>query len=101
MNDAHARPVLITGGHIVNLTNSVGRIEDVDILVENERIARIAPHGLSLSSDVRRLDASGCLIVPGLTNAHTHSPENLAAGFCDRLHLDNWLNAVWGRLDHL
>jgi cytosine/adenosine deaminase-related metal-dependent hydrolase len=101
MNDAHARPVLITGGHIVNLTNSVGRIEDVDILVENERIARIAPHGLSLSSDVQRLDATGCLIVPGLTNAHTHSPENLAAGFCDRLHLDNWLNAVWGRLDHL
>jgi hypothetical protein len=27
------------------------------------------------------------------TNAHTHS--------CDALRLENWLNAVWARLDHL
>ncbi len=37
----------------------------------------------------------------GITNAHTHSPENMAAGFCDGLQLDDWLKAIWAQLDHM
>ncbi len=95
------RRVLIEGGYILDLTGPVSRLSGADVLVENDSIARIAPHQAITSPTARPLDARGCLILPGLTNAHTHSPENLAAGFCDALQLDSWLNAVWARLDHL
>ncbi len=36
------------------------------------------------------------LIMPGLINAHTHSPMNLFRGFADDLSLDDWLNQhIW------
>jgi cytosine/adenosine deaminase-related metal-dependent hydrolase len=101
MNNAHPRSVLIEGGYTLDLASSVGQVQGADVLVENGKIARVAPRGQIKSPTARRLDASGCLILPGLTNSHTHSPENLAAGYCDGRQLENWLNAVWGRLDHL
>ena len=94
-------PVLIEGGCILELTDPASQLQAADVLVENGTITRIASQGTIKSPTARRLDARGCLILPGLTNAHTHSPENFAAGFCDALRLENWLNAVWARLDHL
>src|SRR4029450_10518759 len=74
-------PVLIEGGCILELTDPAS-LHPADVLVENGAITRIASHGTIKSPTARRLDARGCLILPGLTNAHTHSPENFAAGFC-------------------
>jgi 5-methylthioadenosine/S-adenosylhomocysteine deaminase len=94
--------ILLAGVSILDLTsNLAGPVQAADILVENGIISRIAPHGSIKSPAARRLDARGCLILPGLTNAHTHSPENLSAGFCDGLQLESWLGAVWARMDHL
>jgi 5-methylthioadenosine/S-adenosylhomocysteine deaminase len=94
-------PVLIEGGYILELTDPGSQLQAADVLVENGTITRIASQGTIKSPTARRLDGRGCLILPGLTNAHTHSPENFAAGFCDALRLENWVNAVWARLDHL
>lgn len=94
-------PVLIAGGYILELTDPGSQLQAADVLVENGTITRIASQGTIKSPMARQLDGRGCLILPGLTNAHTHSPENFAAGFCDALRLENWLNAVWARLDHL
>jgi 5-methylthioadenosine/S-adenosylhomocysteine deaminase len=93
--------VLIEGGYVLELTDPARQLHAADVLVESGTITRIASQGTIKSPTARRLDASGCLVLPGLTNAHTHSPENFAAGFCDALRLENWLNAVWARLDHL
>lgn len=98
-NVSDAGAILLCGGTILNLTAS--RVEAADVLIENATIARVGPHGAFRAPAARQLDATGCIIVPGITNAHTHSPENLAAGFCDGLVLDDWLKAIWGELDHL
>ena len=92
-------PVILAGGHILDLESSA--LQSSDILIENGAVSRVAPHGTIASPAARQLDASRCLILPGITNAHTHSPENLAAGFCDGLQLDDWLKAVWAQLDHM
>ncbi len=47
------------------------------------------------------VDAEGGLILPGLVNAHTHSPENLQRGVADRLKLEQWLPLIWRDLDQL
>ena len=39
--------------------------------------------------------------VPGLVNAHTHSPENLARGRSERTRLPEWREAIWPALDAL
>lgn len=99
---AHTPSVLLAGGRVLDLTSpGTSPVQDADVLVENGAISRIAPHGAIGFPSAQRLDARGCLILPGLTNGHTHSPENLAAGFCDGLQLETWLKAVWARLDHL
>lgn len=38
------------------------------------------------------LDCSGCVIMPGLINAHTHVPMSLLRGLADDLRLDVWLH---------
>ena len=94
--------LLLTGGQLLQLDRR-GMItaRHADLLIENGVVRRVAPRLADDFPGVRRLDASGCLVMAGLTNAHTHSPENLAAGFCDGMRLEGWLDAVWGRLDHL
>ena len=50
-----------------------------DLLIENERIARVAPHLEDSGAEI--LDAAGCLVFPGFIDAHTHLDMECAAGF--------------------
>ena len=51
------------------------------------------------------VDASGCLVLPGLVNAHQHLYQNLTRCYAAAAHVDNltdWFWAyftAWGRLD--
>ncbi|WP_207476476.1 amidohydrolase family protein [Arenibaculum pallidiluteum] len=74
---------------------------DVDILVEGGCITGIGT-GIAAGwhADIR-IDGARRLAMPGLVNAHTHSPENLVRGIGDGLPLDRWLARVWRRLDAL
>ena len=38
------------------------------------------------------IDCTGCLIIPGLINAHTHAPMSLLRGIADDLPLREWLH---------
>jgi 5-methylthioadenosine/S-adenosylhomocysteine deaminase len=79
-----------------------GSIEHADILIDNGRIAELAPRRtVSPASAADRIDASSGLVMPGLVNAHTHSPENLARGRAERTRLPEWREAIWPTLDAL
>ncbi len=62
--------MLIHGGKTVLI--GCDELVDRDILIEDGRIKRIAPHG-SISTADRVLDASGCVVMPGLIDAHVHA----------------------------
>ena len=58
--------------------------------------ARTTPHGRMLIVD--RLATGGMLCIPGLANAHTHSPGNLIRGSALALPLELWsLHSAAGR----
>ncbi|MEO6321136.1 MAG: amidohydrolase family protein [Polaromonas sp.] len=50
--------------------------QQADLLLSNGRIAAAAP-GLQAGPDLQRLDASGCLVLPGLVDAHAHVDKTL------------------------
>lgn len=62
-----------------------------DILIEGDRIAAI---GGSITEDHidETIEAKGMVAMPGLINAHQHSPMSLLRGFSDELKLMDWLD---------
>lgn len=75
---------MILRGGLVDLGG--GRFERADVAVDGGFIAAVGDAGPGEGFDARRY-----LVVPGLTNAHTHSNESWLRGRFDNLPLDIWL----------
>lgn len=85
---------IIHAPHIVtvNATNDV--LNDHAVVVENGKIVDILPSS-SCSSDGIVLP-KGTVLMPGLINAHTHSPMVYLRGYADDLPLTTWLETkIW------
>ena len=77
-----ATSLLIRNAHVLTLDDDDREWECADIAIEEGRIVAIGPdagarHGKPFE---RTLDATGLLAMPGLVNAHFHSPGNLMKG---------------------
>ncbi len=79
---------LIKNARILTLDDQYTEYDKADILVEGTRIAAIGPDLQAGADDVRMIDASGKLAMPGLVNGHIHSPGNFMKGALDDLPLE-------------
>lgn len=69
--------------------------EKKDLLIQGNRIAQIAQE-ISVTPDVRIIDADGKALLPGFANMHTHSAMTLFRGYGDDLPLQSWLEEyIW------
>ena len=68
---------LIRGATVVTM-DAQGVLPRADILVTDDRLTEIAPH-LQVD-DAEVVDASGCIVIPGLVNAHLHSWQTALRG---------------------
>jgi cytosine/adenosine deaminase-related metal-dependent hydrolase len=74
-----------------------------DVVIEDGRIVEIVQsHNASdaraqpRDAGAQRIDASGCIVLPGLVQAHTHLCQTLCRGAADDLPLLDWLRLrVW------
>ena len=87
--------ILITGGTLLTMAAPADIIEEPMIGIRDGKILfverRIPFSGCS--PEAREvIDASGCLVLPGLVNTHTHLPMTLFRGLADDLPLMTWLN---------
>lgn len=73
---------LILGARVFAFDDARHDWPQADIVVQGTRIAAIGPGAAAAWSGpvARRIDARGQLAVPGLINAHFHSPGNLMKG---------------------
>ncbi|WP_253737862.1 amidohydrolase [Halohasta salina] len=86
MDDVYA----IEGGHVLTPDFEV---RNADVLVDREAGEVIEVGDVSAAET---LDATGCLVMPGLTNAHTHVAMTLLRGHADDKPLDAWLQEdIW------
>ena len=83
----------IQNGIVVTCDADGTILEAGDVIVQQGRIAAVGGRG-SLDDWVvsGTMDATGCIVMPGLVNAHTHLPMSLFRGLADDLPLMTWLN---------
>ena len=67
----HTRPLLLTGGDIVDSSNEK-ILHGYDLLVVGHHIKRIALSGTIGAAHARRIDVSGLTLSPGLIDLHSH-----------------------------
>jgi len=86
--------LLITGGMILPLPKNSALLDPGALAISANRIAAIGdPQKIAAEYEASRtLDASGCLVMPGLANAHTHAAMTCYRGMADDLPLMDWLN---------
>lgn len=80
---------------MILIKNAFDGHRQIDLLIEGNRIARIAEH-IEPSTDWQVIDAAGKAIIPGLINTHTHAAMTLLRGYGDDLPLMTWLqDYIW------
>jgi len=86
--------ILIKGGKLLTLSPADEIWDDPVIGIRDGKILFIEPAHAPLTSlyaPEETIDASGCLILPGLINTHTHVPMVCFRGLADDLPLMEWL----------
>lgn len=71
-------------------------LRGVDIHVRDGRISSVVSTGAVASQEVESINGAGLLAIPGLINAHSHSPENCLRGIGEGLPLEPWLLRMFG-----
>jgi 5-methylthioadenosine/S-adenosylhomocysteine deaminase len=86
------RRTLIKGAAIVSMDQRVGDLRVGDILIEDDRIAAVAP---SLdASDAIEIDGSNRLVLPGLINGHLHTWQTGLRGLASDWTVAGYMQAM-------
>jgi 5-methylthioadenosine/S-adenosylhomocysteine deaminase len=95
-----ASPILIRNIRIFSLEGDIHRPPEKNVIIADHRIKAIIEPNTRAEAptdgeDWTIIDGTGKLLIPGLVNAHYHSPDTLAKGRFDNLSFDVWaLHAV-------
>lgn len=94
--------LIFRGGTIVTVDDD-HRVVDGDLAIVDGVIAAVGGRYTPTQRDFEIVDATGCVVMPGLVQAHVHTCQTLARGRADDRELLDWLHqVVWpyeGALD--
>jgi 5-methylthioadenosine/S-adenosylhomocysteine deaminase len=96
MNSLKETPdILITGGTLLTMAPPEEIVEDPVIGIRDGKIdfiekGKIPAGHYGAAREI--IDASGCIVMPGLVNVHTHLAMTCFRGLADDLPLMTWLN---------
>jgi len=72
-----------------------GVLEDAAIGIAGNKIVYVGTRADAKPvPGARKVDCTGCLVMPGLVNGHTHTGMSLLRGLADDLPLETWLREV-------
>jgi cytosine/adenosine deaminase-related metal-dependent hydrolase len=87
--------ILIKDCSLIDDTTPQGYVTGQNVLVEGDAISRLTSDSISEEGVETVLNGRDRLAIPGLVNAHTHSPENFPRATKERLPLELWLNDLF------
>ena len=85
--------IVISGGTILSMEDGAP-IQDGTVAVADDTIVFVGTRGDAAGRYTAKIeiDASGCVVMPGLVNGHTHAAMSLFRGIADDLPLERWLS---------
>lgn len=86
--------LLLLNGLVLTLDDQDRRFQPGGVAVRSSHIVAVGP-AEAIQARYRALktiDASGCVVMPGLVNSHTHAAMTLFRGLADDLPLMDWLH---------
>jgi 5-methylthioadenosine/S-adenosylhomocysteine deaminase len=93
--------IRITNGLVATFDRGMRLLPDTTVSIADGLITNIGGEPDDDGADCRTIDARGCLVMPGLTNAHCHSTEAWAKGRSEGTTLEPWLSATFINIDTL
>jgi len=85
--------VILSGGSVATMNDGFELFVHGAVAVRDGLIEAVGPSDELLTAYAADeiVDCSGCAVIPGLINAHTHAAMTLLRGVADDLRLDVWL----------
>ncbi len=85
--------ILIHNGLLLTMEPGLPIMENGAVIIRDHCVHDHGPtQDLDQGQPGMRIDARGCIIMPGLVNCHTHVPMSMFRGLADDLPLEVWLN---------
>jgi len=95
--------LLITNGHLVTLDEANRFVENGSVYIEDSRIVEVGETSRVNRQAEHYIDARGCVVMPGLINAHHHLYSTFARGFTPpgepAQNFEEILSKLWWKLD--
>ncbi|MFC7342975.1 8-oxoguanine deaminase [Saccharopolyspora griseoalba] len=95
-----AERLIVEGGAVAAVDDAGTEFAEGHVVVEDGRIVSVGPG--TAEGPGERVDASGCLVTPGLVNTHHHLYQWATRGYACDSTLFEWLTElypVWSRID--
>jgi 5-methylthioadenosine/S-adenosylhomocysteine deaminase len=89
--------LLIRGGHLLTMTGGgVGFVERGAVAIQGREIVAVGSEDEieGLEHPVQTIDATGCLVMPGLIDVHMHSAATVARGLAQEVSA--WMGSAYG-----
>ncbi|HUI96409.1 MAG TPA: amidohydrolase family protein [Xanthobacteraceae bacterium] len=84
---------LIKGGCVVTMDARLGELPRGDVLVDDGRIAAVAP-ALAAPDGAEVIDAAGMIVMPGLVNGHLHTWQSALRGIAADWTVAHYMQAM-------
>jgi 5-methylthioadenosine/S-adenosylhomocysteine deaminase len=90
--------LILADGWVVTMNDQRDVLEGASVLVEADRITAVATRERLRQShpEAEIVDCSGCIVIPGLVNTHTHLFQTLLKGLGDDMVLKRWFTCITG-----
>jgi 5-methylthioadenosine/S-adenosylhomocysteine deaminase len=82
--------LLLTNAFVLTMDEAYRGHPGSAVAIDGDHIVAVGDEAAAYEAK-ERLDCGGCVVMPGLVNAHTHAAMTLLRGLADDLRLDVWL----------
>lgn len=85
--------LLLLNGTVLTLNERAERFEPGGVAIRDSTVQAVGPAAdmAAAYTAAKTIDTTGCVIMPGLINSHTHAAMTLFRGLADDLPLMDWL----------
>jgi cytosine/adenosine deaminase-related metal-dependent hydrolase len=86
--------VLLRGGHVLSMDETVGELPGGDVLIEDGVIAAVGARVPGAETDAEVVDVAGAIVMPGFIDTHRHTWQTPFRGVCADWTLEDYFRGI-------